>query len=111
MASVLSTAAQDHMFLALVSSDGLSIVPDRFRILGRDKFLKFVELFGGVTVKFPSKERIEAALRDVSIYHRYIQDDVDMKTLAEENEIPYKKVRRIIRDVRKAINYGAQANA
>lgn len=104
----IPSATQDQIFLALVISDAFSVVPELFKTLGREQFLKFIDVYGGTTIRIPTRDSIMRCLRDVSIYQRYTEHGVDMKTLAQEYELSYHNVRRIILRVQTASNFGAQ---
>ena len=108
MIEELLEASPDEMFLALVISDGMTVVPDMFKVLGSSKFLKFIELFGGRSVHIPSVEVIKRALRDANIYQSHVQGGVTMRELAETHGISYQRVQKIITAVTEAIEAGAK---
>jgi Mor family transcriptional regulator len=99
---------QDRMFLALILSDGMTVVPEIFKILGKSSFLKFIDLFGGQTVNFPTRERIERALRDIDIYQSSKVRGDPKRQIAEEHGITPQQVGRIIEAVENAVQSGAQ---
>jgi Mor family transcriptional regulator len=107
MAELLATP-QDRMFFALVVSDGMTTVPDMFKVLGRSKFLEFVDLFGGQTVNIPTQTRITQALRDVAIYSSHVNDGESKSEIAQQHGLSAQQVRRIIDSVDEAIKTGAQ---
>jgi Mor family transcriptional regulator len=104
----LLEASPEQMFLALVISDGMTVVPDMFKTLGSSKFLRFIELFGGQHVYIPSAEVIKRALRDANIYQSHVQGGTTMRELAESHGISYQRVQKIINSVTEAIEAGAQ---
>jgi Mor family transcriptional regulator len=96
---------QDRLLMALIASDSLSALPELFGILGREKFLEFVDIFGGMVLKIPSRGALQAALRDTTIHQRHSQG-VTAEVLSNEYGISVRQVYRIVARVEKALAEG-----
>lgn len=65
---VVSGKFSSVLQLALLRTCPKSHILELFAIFGKDAFLKFLDLFEGKTLKVPSMEAIERAMKDVIIY-------------------------------------------
>lgn len=110
MSDELGYISKDKLFLALVASDAFSNLPEMLSILGEEKFLEFVELFGGQTVTLPKLEDIANAVRDVVIQEKAAQG-VKTYLLSEQYGLSQSQVRRIVARVAQSKNFGAQGVA
>lgn len=52
----------------LYEAAGLSHIRQLYEVFGPEGLLKFFDLFAGVTIKVPSRNKIEQALRDTRIF-------------------------------------------
>lgn len=52
----------------LYEAAGLSHLRQLYEVFGPESLLKFFDLFAGVTIEVPSREKIEKALRDTRIF-------------------------------------------
>lgn len=48
--------------------DRYSVLPEIFSLLGPEKTLDFLEVFGGSTIKFPPRNAVAQVIRDFEIY-------------------------------------------
>lgn len=46
-----------------------TVFPELLEIFGPEAVIKFMDIFGGLTVKVPSRTFLEQATRDVDIFH------------------------------------------
>lgn len=99
---------EDRLFLALVKNDAFSTMPELLKILGQEKFLELVEVFGGLALQIPNLSDLRQSLRDLAIYERNVNEGVAVALLAEEYEMTPRSIRRIVANVDKAYNFGAQ---
>lgn len=58
------------LHLLLLQSGKYSFVPELHNIVGDDLMIKILEIFGGVTMKFPSDDEISMIARDIDVYRR-----------------------------------------
>ena len=100
--------SEERLFLALVNNDAFSSLPEMLEILGQQKFMEFVEIFGGLTITIPNMETLRQSLRDLTIHERNVTDGVSVSILAEEYDLTPRSVRRIIANVDRAYNFGAR---
>ena len=49
-----------------------TILPEIYEIFGKEKFLDFLSIFGGMNIQIPDIDIIETAVRDAIIFHRLI---------------------------------------
>ena len=58
----------DHVELILLYMGSESILPEIYEVVGTERLAKFLEIFGGMTVRVPDREVFRKAARDVSIF-------------------------------------------
>lgn len=58
----------DALQVALIRASRDSILPELYDIFGKERLLKFLDIFAGTTVKVPTKKVLEDAIRDTFIY-------------------------------------------
>ena len=56
--------------LALLQHNEFTLLPELLDIFGYNKFLKFIDIFSGVTIKVPNAKLLEHLVRDITIYIR-----------------------------------------
>lgn len=83
-----------------------SPVLDLFDIFGRDAFLKFLDVFQGMTVEVPARAKLEDAMRQVAIYLTLKKTSASgrpgaIRVLANKYGIPAGDVRTIFVDLDK----------
>ena len=108
MSDELGYISKEKLFIALVSSDAFSNLPEMLEVLGDEKFLAFVEIFGGQTLTIPRMQDIATAVRDVMIHERFTNEGVQTSVLADQHGITAGQIRRIVARVTRANNFGAQ---
>ncbi len=65
----LKNEAEAELFRVLLfEAAGVSHVRQLYEVFGADCLLKFFDLFAGVTLEVPSREKIERAIRDTRIF-------------------------------------------
>jgi Mor family transcriptional regulator len=57
----------------LLECAGATHIPEVCEILGSDAVIKFFDHFAGTTIEVPSREKIQQALRDTTIFFRMYQ--------------------------------------
>jgi Mor family transcriptional regulator len=110
MSDELGYISKEKLFLALVSNDAFSNLPEVMKVLGTDTFLEFIEVFGGQTLVVPRMEDVAKAIRDVVIQEKR-EAGVHASVLAEQYNLTERQVHRIAASVKQASNYGAQTGA
>jgi hypothetical protein len=58
----------DILKVVLLECCDKSHIPELYEIFGRENFLKFIDIFAGSTIKCPSREVLDKAVRDVTVY-------------------------------------------
>jgi hypothetical protein len=58
----------DALQMALTRTGRDTLLPELYEIFGKEATIKFLDIFAGTTVKVPSKQVIENAIRDTFIY-------------------------------------------
>lgn len=102
---ILDPQVRDHMDtfrVVFVRAAQYTILPELLEIFGQDDLLKFLDIFGGMTIRVPDRALLQQALRDTDIYHRISKrDDPSMtETLAVRYSISTDLVRDIYQRVR-----------
>lgn len=59
---------RDLLKLVLLQADELSMLPELFDIFGSNTLLRFLDVFGGMTLRVPTRSDIERAIRDVTLF-------------------------------------------
>lgn len=97
---ILDPQVRDHMDtfrVVFTRSAKYTIFPELMEIFGADKVVRFLEIFGGMTIRVPRREFLEQAVRDTDIYVAISRHDAPETTdrLAVRYEIPRETVRDI----------------
>jgi hypothetical protein len=58
----------DALQIALLRTGRDTLLPEIYEIFGKESTIKFLDIFAGITVKVPTKQVIENAIRDTFIY-------------------------------------------
>ena len=58
----------DALQVSLLRAGKNTLLPELYDIFGKEKLLKFLDIFAGTTVKVPTKKVLEYAIRDTYIY-------------------------------------------
>ena len=99
----------DVLQVSLLRAGKHTLLPELYDIFGKDKLLKFLDIFAGTTIEVPSKKVLESAIRDTYIYlslenirkgggNRKKSDVV--KDLADRYSIESSEVLRIYADMK-----------
>lgn len=68
---ILDTRLRKHMDLfrlVLLQSGQYTLFPEMLEVFGEEAVIKFLDIFGGITVRVPDRGVLERAVRDVDIY-------------------------------------------
>lgn len=95
----------ESLSLALVGIDPFDLCPEILQIIGPEKFLRIIEIFGGLTVKFPTLGAVKAAIRNVEILKEY-HKGVPVGVLAERSGVDDREIRRRMAHLEKSMNFG-----
>ena len=88
----------DVIELVLLYKFSDTLLPEIYGVIGKDKFIEFLSVFSGTTVKVPSFEELKNAIRDAIIYAE-VKKGSSTKYLAKEYGITEKEVEEIYADV------------
>jgi len=91
----------DVLTLVLLAKYEFTYLPELYDIYGEENFVKFLDLFGGKTIKVPSNEEFSNACRDVRIYvsMKRRDDDQVANDLADLYLITPDMVRKIFKSM------------
>jgi len=97
----------DALQVALLRAGKDTLLPEIYDIFGREKLLKFLDIFAGTTVVVPTKKVLEDSIRDTYIYlgmekakaQRKVMTDV-VRDLAIRYDIDNRKVHTIYEDMK-----------
>jgi hypothetical protein len=98
----------DALQVALLRAGKDTLLPEIYDIFGKDKLLKFLDIFAGTTVVVPTKKVVEDSIRDTYIYlgmekakaQRKEMADV-VRDLALRYDIDNRDVHTIYEDMKK----------
>lgn len=98
----------DALQVALLRAGKDTLLPEIYDIFGKEKLLKFLDIFAGTTVQVPTKKVLEDAIRDTYIYlgienakaKRKEKADV-VRDLAKRYDIDNRDVHIIYEDMKK----------
>lgn len=68
---ILDPQVRDHvdtLRVILLSACSQTIFPELLEIFGPEQVVRFMDIFGGLTIKVPSRTFLQQATRDVDIY-------------------------------------------
>lgn len=87
-----------------------SLVPEIFDLLGEEKAIEFLRIFGGLKIDVPKYQEITELARSLDIYEtlNVIHTQETTFQLAERYKIPYQLVQNIYRSMKSAYPKVAQ---
>lgn len=68
---ILDTRLRKHMDLfrlVLLQTGQYTLFPEMLEVFGQESVIKFLDIFGGITIRVPDRGVLERAVRDVDIY-------------------------------------------
>jgi hypothetical protein len=92
----------DTLYIVLLHYSDHSILPELYEIFGEEAMIRFLDLFGGMTIKVPAHDELKKTIRDVNIYLRLKSSPKYTETVKElmnEYELDDKYVEQIGREV------------
>ena len=72
----------DTFRVIMLSACSQTIFPELLEIFGYDAVIKFMDVFGGLTVKVPSRTFLKQATRDIDIF-RMMKDSPDQEVAVD----------------------------
>jgi Mor family transcriptional regulator len=88
----------DAFLVLLLFKSQETILPEILECVGRDALFKFLEIFGGTTVKVPTKEFIERTMRNAAIYVDVVKKKKPVPEVAQRFELNDSTIRQIVRE-------------
>lgn len=58
----------DLFYLAMVDADPESIMAELVSLIGQPAAIQIIDLFGGMTVKIPTKKKVAQAVKNASVW-------------------------------------------
>lgn len=92
---------RDEMWLMLVAMGKFTLLPELYEVIGGDRLVKFLEIFGGTTIQIPPRDEIINAARSIDIFTRISTTghrSTMITRLSEEYDITEDMVMSIFRD-------------
>jgi hypothetical protein len=83
--SIVDTASGkfvEALAVAMQLSCPDSHIPEILSVFGRSSFLKFLNVFQGLTIKVPSRDVLDAGIRDVSVFLTLTTTSIAQRTHA-----------------------------
>lgn len=68
-----------ELLYALKDNDDYSAISELAYILDKDSFIKFIQYFGGTTLKVPTVEEFKQAIRVMQLYHYFNLENMPWK--------------------------------
>ena len=81
--------------MVLLHDSRETLLPELYDIFGKEVLIKFLDIFGGRTVKVPAREYLRRAARDVDIYIMLFYDEASVDTAARRYDLSQERVRKI----------------
>lgn len=91
----------DKLALLFVTRWPFSHIPDIYEVFGKELMIKFMSTFAGMTIKVPSREGLERAMRDHQIYYEIEERGAKPKALAKAMGIEVSNVYMIYHRMKK----------
>lgn len=81
------------------SKDHFSLIPQLIQLVGTDLAVKVIEVFGGVSIRFPESDEVQKWLRDYDIWRSLREGTATQTELADRYGIHQATVSRLYREV------------
>lgn len=88
----------DTLRVILLNACARTVFPELLDIFGPDAVIKFMDIFGGLTIKVPDRSFLIQAIRDVDVYtmmSKALDDSATIAYLSKKYDIPGEYVREI----------------
>ena len=93
-----------HILQVVLSSmDEESLLPELYDIFGREALLKFLDIFGGTTVKVPKRNVVKAAVERVKVWVALENKLATITQLADEMGKTEAHIRRLYSQAKKQL--------
>ncbi len=85
--------------------------PELMTTNGDKRFLNFLDLFGGLSITVPDRQRVAAMVRDIAIFRSMLENSMrpNVDRLAQLYSLPVEQVRQINARVRRAVDHQSKA--
>jgi Mor family transcriptional regulator len=57
------------LILSILMRGEHTLLPELYDAVGKENFIKFIEMFAGVTIEFPTSSELKKSIEDAAIYH------------------------------------------
>lgn len=88
----------DALEIVLLYRFSETLLPEIFDVIGKEKFIEFLSVFSGMTVKVPDLEELKKAIRDTSIFLE-VSKGTDMRRLELEYDMKESEIMAIYKEV------------
>lgn len=89
---------RDLLWVLLMTTGEFTLLPELYEVIGPDKLVRFMELFGGTTIKVPDRDKLCEAAMAIDIFSRCsvaAHRSTAIERMAEEYELPEARVLEI----------------
>lgn len=85
----------DMVTMVLLHYNRHSVLPEILEVFGTELTIKFLDIFGGTTVKVPSRDSLHSCVRDVNVYLRLKAGSATVEDLAHDYQLDKMDIKRI----------------
>lgn len=94
-----------HILQVVLSSmDEENLLPELYEIFGREALLKFLDIFGGVTIRVPKRDIVRSAVEKVKVWIVLENKLATVAQLSEEMGKSEAHIRRLYSMAKKELN-------
>lgn len=93
----------DLITMVLIYYNRHSVLPEIVEVFGAELTMKFLDIFGGTTVKVPSRDSLHTSVRDVNIYLRLKSKSDTVDDLAHDYQLDKLDIKRIFVATKKIV--------
>lgn len=102
--------AMQVVYILLLLTDKYNFLPELLDVVGREKMMELLQLFAGITIKFPTIQEIERYSKEVTIFFRVhrstkeqrasvVKDLADYYLVTEDAiNLVYNKVKHLVEE-------------
>jgi len=98
--------ATDLFSMAILEVDPNGVLPELVSMVGQENAMRLIDIFGGMTIKIPTKKQVAASVRNACIWVDYEHNKVPLDELCVKYSVTMSALTKCIQtwtDIKEAV--------